>query len=223
MTRARRCGARLSESSGRGGAGGRAEPSRSEPLLARRPGGAEGAASSQRTPGPRPSAPGRPHRRAAAPAHVSPRGRAAPAAPVRPLGTSARRERGSDGGSAEPEGKAVPRGSLRLVPAGRCSGLEVAQLGAELAVWRTGSGLSRRCQLPGCLFAASSNISPPRVWFCALRSLVLGAEALSCADPVLLEVSERTLGWCWQQLAFFYVRVRELLSMNVLFFCLPFN
>lgn len=161
MTRARRCGARLSESSGRGGAGGRAEPSRSEPLLARRPGGAEGAAASQRTPGPRPSAPGRPHRRAAAPAHVSPRGRAAPAAPVRPLGTSARRERGSDGGSAEPEGKAEPRGSLRLVPAGRCSGLEVAQLGAELAVWRTGSGLSRRCQLPGCLFAASSNISPP--------------------------------------------------------------
>lgn len=102
-------------------------------------------------------------------------------------------------------------------------GLEVAQLGAELAVRRTGSGLSQRCQPPGCLFAANSNISPPVFGFVLCAPWCSGQKPFLVQIPIRLEVSERTLGWCWQQLAFFYARIRELLSMSVLFFCLPFN
>lgn len=100
-------------------------------------------------------------------------------------------------------------------------GLEVAQLGAELAVWWTGSGLSQRCQLPGCLFAANSNISPPVFGFVLCAPWCSGQKPFLVQIPIRLEVSERgVVGSSSHSFTCAYVNSYQRMCF---FFCLPFN
>lgn len=153
VTRARRCGARPHGEQRAGPCGG-AVPCRAAigPAAGRGRGGC-GSSTDTWTPalGPRPpAAPGR------SSGTRQPAGPGCARRPVRPLGSSARRERGSDGGSAEPEGNPEPRGSLRFVPAGRCPGLSRSAVRGRGWRWLS-SERSWRCGGPAavCPSAAS--------------------------------------------------------------------